>query len=121
MKSHIDAVKQSVVVVLVFFEDPYVFENLRNDRHLFMVTDGVFPQEIKYDETRRLQRDVFAAQGTTTNCVGLVFPFLVTSSKGQLVDEIHRSGALTIGHDLGLEVFAIIMLYSIDMVLHRSK
>ena len=60
---------------------------------------------------------MFAPQRATTHCICLVVTFLITSSKGEFVDEVHGRRALALGHDFRLEVVLVVAAYAIDVVL----
>jgi hypothetical protein len=96
--THGHTIEQIIVDILVVFEYSYIFEYLRFDFDSVIISDRVLAQEVKDNEVRRLQRDVFAAQRTTANSVGLIFTLLVPSTKSELIDEVHGCGTLSISH-----------------------
>ena len=119
-KTYVDAVEQTIVVILILLEYAHVLEDLLVDLDTVVVPDGVFAQEVEGDVIFAfvvLERDVLATQRTTADGVRLVLALLVTRTKGKFVDEVHGRRALALGHDFRLEVVLVVAAYAIDVVL----
>lgn len=114
---HSHAIEQIIVDILVFFEYSYIFEYLRFDFDLVVVSDRVLAQEVKDNKVRRLQRDVFAAQRTAANSVCFIFTLLVPGTKGESIDEVHGCGTLSISHYFRPQIFGVTLTNVVHMVL----
>jgi hypothetical protein len=116
-QSHSDAVKQVIVIGLVILEDSDVLEDLSFNGDTIIVSNRVFAQEVEDEEVRLLQSDMLASKRAATNCVGLIFAFLVTSTKSQTIDKIHSSCSLTVGHNFVLQVRIVILANAVNVIL----
>ena len=117
---HSHTVEQTIVDILVFFEYSYIFEYLRFDFDSVVISDRVLAQEVKDNDVRSLQRDVFTAQRTAANSVCFIFTLLVPSTKSELVDEIHGCGTLSISHYFRLQIFGVTLANVVHMFLTVS-
>lgn len=55
---------------------------------------------------------------TATNSIGLVLAFLITSTKGELVDEINSRCSLTVGHQFIFHFPSVVFADLIDVFLN---
>ena len=104
-KTYVDAVEQTIVVVLILLEYAHVLEDLLVDLDTVVVPDGVFAQEVEGDVIFAfvvLERDVLATQRTTADGVRLVLALLVTRTKCESVNKVHGRGALSVSHEFRL-------------------
>lgn len=79
----IQSVEQVVAFLFVFLEELQVLVHALLDRHLVVVTNGIFTEEIKHNHilfTIQLvvERDVLVAERAATDGIGLIFVFFVT-------------------------------------------
>jgi hypothetical protein len=118
-KTHRDSIKEHVSILLwLGLEQAEILENLWiNVVDFFVVPDRVLAQKVQNNEARLVQRDMLQAQGATANGVCFILSFLVTCSKRVLVDQVHCSRSLTIGHDFGLQISLVILSNAVDMFL----
>lgn len=121
LQIYVDAIKQVVTFFLIILEQANVFEHLWLNGNAVVIPNRVFTEEIKDNEIGSLQRDMFAAQRATTDRICFIFPFLVTRTKSQSIDEIHCGRPLSVGHNFTLQVGLIICADSGDVILTRSK
>ena len=103
-QAHIDAIEELILVILVVLEYLDILEHLLIDGDLVVVSDGILSKEVEHKLVRRLQRDVFTAERATADGVCLILALLVTRTKRKSIDEVHRRGALTVCHDLALQI-----------------
>lgn len=115
-----NTIEQGVLIRFVLLENPDILENLRIDFDLLVVPDRVFTQEVKAKNVGRLQRDVFTTERATPNGIGLVFAFLVASSKSKNINEVHSRSSLPIRHLFRLEIFSVICPDPVDVVLRGA-
>jgi len=120
MGPHRHSIKQIVVIVLVLLEYPDVLEDLGFNLHPVIVANGILSKEIKDDKVRRFESNMFTAKRTTTDGVGFVFALLITSTKGEFVDEIHSRSTLAISHDFRPQIDLIVRSDAIDVILHNK-
>ena len=115
--TNVDTVEDVIVIILVFFEDANILEDLSFNGDAIIVPDRIFSQEVENEEVRLLQGDMLASQGTTTNSICLIFPFFVTSTKSKFINEVHCGCALTVSHDFVLQLSLIVLSNTVDMFL----
>lgn len=116
--THRQSVEQIISLLLrLRFKDLDVLENLSVDVHFLVKPHRVFTQKVEDDLVGRLQGDVLVSQRTTTDSIGLIFAFLVTSSQSQTIDEIQCRRSLTISHDFRLEILRVVFSDLIDVFL----
>ena len=116
-----DTVEKRVLIVHVILKDADVLEDLSVYLDLLVVPDGIFTKEVEGDQVRRLQCNMFASQRTTADCIRLIFALLITSTKRELVDEIHRRCALTLAHVLALQCFIVVETDLVDVILDVQR
>lgn len=121
LRIYVDTIEQVVTFFLIILEQANIFEHLWLNGNAIVVPNRVFTEEIKDNEIGSLQRDMFAAQRATADCICFIFPFLVTCTKSQSIDEIHGGRPLSVSHDLTLQFGLIICADSCDMILARNK
>lgn len=113
----VDTVEDVIVIVLVFFEDTNILEDLRVNGDSIVVPNRIFSQEVENEEVRLLQGDMLASQGTTTDSICLILSFLVTGTKSKFINEVHCSCALTVSHDFVLQLSFVVLSNTVDMFL----
>jgi hypothetical protein len=119
--THVDTVEQAVVVGFVFFEDSNVLEHLGVDGNTVIISNGVFAKEIENNEVRCFQGDVLTTKGAATDGVGFVFTLLITSTKGESIDEIHGCRTLSVSHDFTFEIVSVLQSNSFDVFLGAAE
>lgn len=115
--THIHPVEKRVIIVHVVLEYADVLENLCIDLDPFIVANRIFAEEVERDEVGRFECDMLATQRAATNRIRLILALLVTSTKGQFVDEIHGGGTLTLSRKFRLKLGVIVLPDSVDMTL----
>ena len=64
-----------------------------------------------------LEGDVFASQRTAADSVRFVFALLITSTKRELVDEVHGGRALPVCGDFRPQLVGVVLSDSVDVTL----
>ena len=98
-RTYSHAIEEGIGIFLILLEYSYVLEDLLLDFNALVESNRVLAKEIKDEEVRRLESDVFTSQRATAYSVGFILALLVTRTKRQLVDEVHRRCSLPISHD----------------------
>ena len=113
-----NTVKQTIIVLLVLFEDPNILENLRLDLDSVIVSYGIFTEEIEDDEVWWLEGNVLAPKRTTANGIRFIFTLLITSTQSQTINKVHGCCTLSVCHKLTSELDIVILANAVDMFLH---
>lgn len=96
--TYIQAVEDIITFFLWgLFEDLQVLKDLLMNKNLVIKSNAIFTKKIEDDSIRGFECDMLELQGATTDGFGLVFGiFFITSTKGELVDEVDSRCSLTI-------------------------
>jgi len=118
--THIQAIEQQIPIHLrIPLEQLNVLEHLLVDDDLVDVSNRVLSEEVEPERVGRIlnESDVFDPERTASNGIGFVLSLLVSSSKSELVDEVHGCGSLSIGGDLVSKSGGVVLSDSIDETL----
>lgn len=118
--THIQSIEQQIPIHLrIPLEQLNVLEHLLVDDDLVDVSNRVLSEEVEPERVGWIldESDVFDPERTASNGIGFVLSLLVSSSKSELVDEVHGCGSLSIGGDLVSKSGGVVLSDSIDETL----
>lgn len=116
-RAHCQTIKKQVIVLLVLLKDAKVLVHLLVDIDVVEVANRVFAEEVELNVSGRRESDVLAAQRAAADRIRFFVALLVAGTKRKEVDEVESGGALTVRHELDVEVGSVIATDAINVLL----